>query len=429
MLCQLRTAAGHVFLSLILVFALSLSTGAQKMCAPKGPTGADSDALPFLNHVFEVYANATSYRLESVEETTDTGEFSRSWEKSLTTAIVGFGNQFRFEIHGNHGSGLQISNGKVEWIYYPPFQQYTQHAAPTAGPSLIKAPVPGLYALNGAQRMLKSLSGLQKLVRTAAYAGDQTIDLNGSSVPCKVIKTEGELPGALQHITTRFNFWIDQHTHVIRKMTELREGPLRPDQPDANYIMQRTTLFLVADLALASAPESMFTFTPPLTASLVEKFEDRMSSELREFIGKQLPDISLKAADGKDVPLKSFQGKPMLLDFWATWCLPCVESLPTIEKLYRETADKGLTLVSIDQDEDPNKAHEFWRKHNEPWPNFHAGTEILGHFPEHGIPYFVLIDASGQVAFSASGLDETALRAALAKLNPAFRSASRPQAP
>jgi len=166
-----------------------------------------------------------------------------------------------------------------------------------------------------------------------------------------------------------------------------------------------------------------------MTASVVEKFEDKMDARIRQFVGKQAPAITLKALDGKDVPLKSFQGKPVLFDFWATWCVPCIESLPAIEKLYHEAAKNGLVLLSIDQDEEPNKAYEFWSKRNEPWPNFHGSADILGHFPEHGIPFFVLIDASGQVVFSAAGLDEIALRTALAKLIPAFRPASRPQAP
>ena len=416
--------------ALLFLFTLFLAGGVQTTSVLKDSNEADSDALRFLNETFELYAHANSYHIDSVEEMTLIGDFSRLWTKSLTTAIVAPGNQFRFETQGDRGSGLQISDGKTEWTYYPPLHQYIQHAASSTGPSRIQTPaVPGLMSLNAAQRMLKGLSSLGKLIRTAAYAPDESIEINGKAVICKVIRTEGELPESSAQITTRFTFWIDKQSKVIRKMTEYREGPLHPTEPDVNYVMERHELFRVADLNVVSSPDQTFTFQPPKTASLVEKFEDQMSAGIRQLVGKQAPEINLKTEDGKDISLKSFRGRPVLLDFWATWCIPCVESLPSIEKLYHETAKKGLILLSIDQDEEPKKAYEFWSKHNEPWPNFHGSADVLGHFPEHGIPYFVLIDASGQVVFSAAGLDEDVLRDALIRLDPALNPASKRSVP
>jgi thiol-disulfide isomerase/thioredoxin len=407
-----------------------LAAGAQTTFTSPEHSGESSEALLFLNQIFEFYAHTDSYHIESVEETRLDGEFSRLWTRSLTTSIVGPGNRYRFETHSDHGNGLQISDGKTEWIYYPPFQQYIQHAVPSTGPSRIQSPTaPGLYSLTRAQNILKSFSNVQKLVRTAVHAPDESIEVNGKIIICNVIRAEGELPGISAHITTRFTFWIDKQTKVIRKMIEHREGPLHPTEPSTKYVMERDTLFPVADLKLTFFPDRIFTFEPPLMASLVKEFEDRMSAGIRQFVGKQVPEISLKAADGKDIPLKSYQGKPVLLDFWATWCAPCVESLPTIQKLYRETLNGGLVLLSIDEDDDAKTASEFWAKHKEAWPNFHGNIEMLGQFPEHGIPYFVLIDASGHVVFSAAGFDETGLRAALANLDPAFATLSTAPTP
>lgn len=423
---QLKPSAiALAFTAIAFFFLFFASPSALTQTASKAAAPNTSDALAFLTKVFELYDRATSYHLESVEESTLNGEFSRSWTKTLTTTVVAPGNKFRFEVHGEQGNGVQVSDGKTEWVYSPSYRQYTQRAIATDGPSRVQSSIPELLSLNGAQRAIKSLSGLQKLVRTAAYAPDKSIDVNGKSFACKVIKTEGELPGASPPITTAYIFWIDKQTGVIRKMIGRREGPLRPTAPDVNYVSERKTVFLVADLAPTFSSDQIFTFEPPLTASLVEKFEDRMAAGLREFIGKPAPDIILRAADGKDIPLKSFQGKPVLLDFWATWCAPCVQSLPSLEKLYRETATHGLVLLSIDQDEEPGKASEFWAKHNEPWPNFHASADMLGRFPQHGIPYFVLVDTTGSVVFSIAGADETALRAAIAKLGPEFASLSK----
>jgi hypothetical protein len=103
--------------------------------------------------------------------------------------------------------------------------------------------------------------------------------------------------------------------------------------------------------------------------------------------------------------------------------------LPSLEKLHQEAAPKGLVMISIDEDLDPKKAADLWAKRREPWPNFHATTEIIKQFPDHGIPYFVLIDGSGDVVFSDAGLNEDRLRASMAKVNPAFASLSRNIAP
>jgi len=413
----------------LFLLTISLTADAQTTSAPKELSATSSDALTFLKEVFEQYAHATSYHIESVEETSLVGEFSRNWTKTLTTAIVGHGNQYRFETRGDHGYGLQISDGRIEWIYYPPFQQYIQRETPSTGPSNIQAP--GLRSLTTAHNTTQSFSNLQKLIHTAVYAPDESIEVNGKSIICRVIRTEGELPGTSAQISTRFIFWIDKQTNVIRKTTEQREGPLHPTEHDVNYVMERTVMYPVANLAPASLSDLEFTFTPPVTASLVREFEvnDRITAGIRSFAGKQAPEISLKTADGKDINLKSFHGRPVLLDFWATWCAGCIDSLPRIEKLYQETAKSGLVLLSIDEDEEPKQGDDFWSKHNEPWPNFHASADVLGHFPEHGIPYFVLIDASGQVVFSAGGLDEAAMRAALSKLDPAFGALSKTPAP
>jgi thiol-disulfide isomerase/thioredoxin len=139
--------------------------------------------------------------------------------------------------------------------------------------------------------------------------------------------------------------------------------------------------------------------------------------------------VELRSEDGTTVALKSFTGKTVLLDFWATWCAPCIDSLPSLEKLYQEAASKGLVMISIDEDLDPKKAADLWAKRKEPWPNLHANEETVKQFPDHGIPYFVLINGSGDVVLSDAGLDEDRLRAAIAKVNPAFASLSRATSP
>jgi hypothetical protein len=311
---QSLTGVRFCFLFFLMV---TLSAAGRAQTESAEHDAASSDALTYLSHVLGGYAQASSYHIESVEETRMTSEFHRSWNKTLTTAIMGLNNQYRFEVRSEIGCGLQVSNGKTEWIYYPPFGQYVQQLAPGAGPSHIQSRAAiGLSELLGAQRATKAISQLLKLVGTARYAPDESLEVNGKSFACTVVKTEGELPGK-SRITTSLTFWIDKRSNVIRKFTERREGPLLPSRADVAYDMEREVVFTATDLDAASFPEGVFTLRPPMTAALVKDFEDPLSAGVGGLVGKQAPDVNFKGVGGEEVSLRSFQGKAVLLDFWA----------------------------------------------------------------------------------------------------------------
>lgn len=67
--------------------------------------------------------------------------------------------------------------------------------------------------------------------------------------------------------------------------------------------------------------------------------------------GDQAPEFRLSALDGKAVSLSSYRGKVVMVHFWATWCPPCVEELPTLERLYRSYFGKDLEILAVSVDE------------------------------------------------------------------------------
>lgn len=63
-----------------------------------------------------------------------------------------------------------------------------------------------------------------------------------------------------------------------------------------------------------------------------------------------LPDVAIRTADGATVRLSDFRGRVVLLDFWATWCLPCHKELPVLERLHERYGERGLAVLAVSID-------------------------------------------------------------------------------
>ncbi|HEY1265423.1 MAG TPA: TlpA disulfide reductase family protein [Terriglobales bacterium] len=79
-------------------------------------------------------------------------------------------------------------------------------------------------------------------------------------------------------------------------------------------------------------------------------------------IGTAAPDFTVQDAD-RSVTLSSLRGKVVVLNFWATWCPPCVEEMPSLLQMQRKMKDKGVTVLAVSVDEDPGAYHKFLIDH------------------------------------------------------------------
>src|SRR6202012_5501303 len=87
--------------------------------------------------------------------------------------------------------------------------------------------------------------------------------------------------------------------------------------------------------------EALFTFTPPEDAKEVKDFGFGIGILPQpELVGKEAAAFEVKGLDGKSYGLASLKGRAILLDFWATWCVPCRESAPAVEKIFKEYRDR-----------------------------------------------------------------------------------------
>lgn len=112
-----------------------------------------------------------------------------------------------------------------------------------------------------------------------------------------------------------------------------------------------------------------------------------------------LPDVMLEGLDGREVALSGYRGKVLLIDFWATWCAPCEESIPLLSKLQASYGERGFQVVGIALDVGGSKVVAPYAAERRMDYDVLLGdegtTRAFGGIP--GIPASFLIDRQGQI--------------------------------
>ena len=123
--------------------------------------------------------------------------------------------------------------------------------------------------------------------------------------------------------------------------------------------------------------------------------------------GAAATDFTLHDVDGQTVRLSDYTGKVVLIDFWATWCVPCEAEIPHLESLYGANKDKGLVVLGISMDgpETIAAVGPFARKYNLSFPVLlDEETRVVGIYNQkRTAPLSVLIDRGGKIARVRSG--------------------------
>lgn len=126
--------------------------------------------------------------------------------------------------------------------------------------------------------------------------------------------------------------------------------------------------------------------------------------------GQCAPDFTLKSMDGKEVRLADYRGKILFLNFWATWCQPCIDEIPSLIKAHEKLKGSAVEMLSVSMDTEGKEAIDgFFKKHfggkYPPYPNLmDTNKKISMHYGTFKVPETYIIDKTGRVRDKIEGV-------------------------
>ncbi len=134
--------------------------------------------------------------------------------------------------------------------------------------------------------------------------------------------------------------------------------------------------------------------------------------------GKMFPDFAEKDMNGNDISVAKYRGKAVLIDFWATWCGPCIQEMPNVIAAYKKYQARGFEVIGISLDRDEAALKAYLEKNAITWPQIFDGkfwdSKLANQYGVTAIPFTLLIDGDGRIV--AKNLRGEALDLALARL-------------
>ena len=119
------------------------------------------------------------------------------------------------------------------------------------------------------------------------------------------------------------------------------------------------------------------------------------------------PDFNLKGEDGKHYRLSEYRGKVVVMNFWATWCPPCREEMPSMERLWEKVKDKNIVLLGINVGEDADTIFEFTGNYPVSFPlPMDIDGKVIESYPVRGLPTTYIVNPQGMVTHRVIGSRE-----------------------
>jgi peroxiredoxin len=362
------------------------------------------DARMLLDEMTQAYAGLKSLSVAGKLTSNFDIDGQKDSQQSDFTAIWGAGGKFRHELRGDAVLG---NTGEKVYAFIVAENAYITHDA-TAAVTLDSLDTAIAHVLRGQNPSLAlALCGnAEKELLDGAQTVQKIADVvvNAAACPALRISTpDRDLTVAL-----------DPHTHLMRWTSVDMTRLVR--QKGAHDVKSALLTYDYATTGTGPINASQFAWSPPAGAQEMQQDSGAQASDLE---GKDAPAFTLSGLDGKQVNSADFKGSVVVVDFWATWCGPCVASLPQLDEIYKNLKSSGLKVFALDQQEDKPTVQKWVTDNKLSIPALLDSDGKVGQaYGAQAIPETVVIGKDGKirkVVVGASPENEQALRDAINK--------------
>ena len=287
--------------------------------------------------------------------------------------------------------GIVKSDGQTLHVYVPSLSKYTANPAPANLDPIVEDRTLDVISAStgsavGALLVDDPYAGIMADVETAKYIG---LEKDGDDEHHRIRLSS-------QHVSN--DLWIAAGDKpLLVKIVPDFSATIASAKAAGQELEVEMVLKLDNWETSPEFGEDAFRFDPPAGSQKVASFFEQPKHALE---GKPAPDFTLAALDGNEVKLSSHKGKDIvILDFWATWCGPCVQAMPILTAVAEQYKDKGVVLYGVNQREGAEMIQRFLDQRKLKL-NVLLDMEgaVAQQYGVRGIPQTVIVDGQGNVA-------------------------------